>query len=371
MNLINHTAMVAGYTTSHNTDGSECLVVVIKATYRLPYGGEAVELMNEQVAITLADTATDEPGMSAPEYECDYCLEKPKVDVLLLGSAYAPKGIPAGLVPVGLRVGTMTKAFNVHGKRQWRAHLLGAIVGISKAEPFTKQAISYDIAYGGTETGPHQEKALAYALNPIGCGYNPHTSFADGQAVAQTESPMQPVSSPSGSYLPMSFGPLGRNWAQRVRFAGTYDIQWQENDFPFLPNDFDPRYFQSAPEDQQLDELVGGELVILANLTHPALTPSGRLTFHLPNLAMHISLIPKQGVPERVAARADTLVLEPDNQRFTVVWRVVQDLHNDIMRYTAIEIGERPKGHVVKIPLDMLVGELPSQRGGALPGESP
>ncbi|MDQ1829720.1 DUF2169 family type VI secretion system accessory protein [Massilia scottii] len=369
MNLINHTSMAAGYTTIHNQAGSECLVVVVKATYRLPYGGEAVELMQEQLAVTLADTATGEPGLSAPEYECDYCLEKPRVDILLLGSAYAPKGIPAREVPVGLRVGTMTKAFKVYGKRYWKAHLLGAVVGMTKPEPFTKQTISYDIAYGGTETGPKRErKRLAYARNPVGCGYNPHTSFADGLPVAQTESPTDPVTSPAGSYAPMAFGPLGRNWAQRARYAGTYDAHWQDNVFPFLPEDFDARFFQSAPEDQQLPEIVGGELVILANLTHPALTPSGRLQFHLPDLNMNITLTPKEGVAEQIAARADTLLIEPDNQRFTIVWRITKDLHNDILRYKAIEIGERPKGHVIRIPLEVLLGELPSQRGSNLTG---
>ena len=99
------------------------------------------------------------------------------------------------------------------------------------------------------------------------------------------------------------------------------------------------------------------------NLTHPALTPSGRIEFHLPVLSMTVTLVPRQGDQEHVAARADTLLIEPDKQRFTVVWRVVKDLRNDIWRYSSIEIGERPKGHVIKIPLDMVLrGELPSRR---------
>ncbi|NHZ65723.1 DUF2169 family type VI secretion system accessory protein [Massilia genomosp. 1] len=365
MNLINHTRFAAGYTTMHDKTGSECLVVVVKATFRLPCAGEPPAPMEEQVPITLADTATGEPGLSAPEYECDYCLDKPKVDVLLLGSAYAPRAIATGVVPVGLRVGSMAKAFNVHGKRQWRTHLLGAFVGAGKPEPFTRQTISYDIAYGGTENDPEKEAdRLAYARNPVGCGYRPHGKFAHGSPVAQTESPIEPVTSPSGKYAPLSFGPVGRNWEPRIRYAGTYDAQWMEQVYPFLPPDFDARYFQSAPEDQQLAQLGGGEAVMLVNLTHPALTPSGRLEFNLPDLAMHVTFTPRQGGAERVAARADTLVFEPDKQRFTVVWRVVRNLDNDILRFGAIEIGERPKGHVVHIALDVLVDELPSRRRG-------
>ncbi len=371
MNLTNHTRFAAGYTTMHDKAGSECLVVVVKATFRLPCAGELPEPMDEQVAVTLADTATGEPGTSAPEYECDYCLDKPMVDVLLLGSAYAPRGVAADLVPVGLRVGSMSKAFNVLGKRQWRAHLLGALVGIGKAEPFIRQAISYDIAYGGTQTGPQGDAdRLAYARNPVGCGYHPQRASAHGSPVARTESPSDPVTSPRGTYAPLSFGPLGRHWEPRVKYAGTYDANWLEQIFPFLPPDFDARYFQSAPEDQRLAQLEGGESVILVNLTHPALTPSGRLEFTLPDLAMSVTLMARAGSPERVAARADTLVFEPDRQRFTVVWRVVRQLDNDILRFSGIEIGERAPGHIVKIPLEVLAGELPSRRRN-IAGDAP
>ncbi|MBN6151684.1 DUF2169 domain-containing protein [Xanthomonas sp. AmX2] len=37
--------------------------------------------------------------------------------------------------------------------------------------------------------------------------------------------------------------------------------------FPFLPQDFDNRYFQAAPDDQQIPCLRGGEDVLLLNLT--------------------------------------------------------------------------------------------------------
>ncbi|NHZ44548.1 DUF2169 family type VI secretion system accessory protein [Massilia aquatica] len=363
MNLTNHTRFAAGYTTMHDKAGSECLVVVVKATFRLPCAGKPPEPMDEQVPVTLADTATGEPGASAPEYECDYCLDKPMVDVLLLGSAYAPRGVAADMVPVGLRVGSMSKAFNVLGKRQWRAHLRGALVGIGKAEPFIRQAISYDIAYGGTQTGREGAAGRpAYARNPVGCGYHPQRASAHGMPVARTESPSDPVTSPRGTYAPLSFGPLGRHWEPRVKYAGTYDANWLEQVFPFLPPDFDARYFQSAPEDQRLAQLDGGESVILVNLTHPALTPSGRLEFTLPDLAMSVTLTAREGSPERVAARADTLVFEPDRQRFTVVWRVVRQLDNDILRFSGIEIGERAPGHVVKIALEVLAGALPSRR---------
>ena len=51
----------------------------------------------------------------------------------------------------------------------------------------------------------------------------------------------------------MSFGPMGRGWPGRIEYGGTYDQNWIDNIFPFLPPDFDDRYFQMAPPDQQID----------------------------------------------------------------------------------------------------------------------
>lgn len=365
MNLVNHTSLAAKYTTTHNKAGSECLVIVVKATYRLPLAGEPAELLPQQVPIVLADTSTGKPGFTAPEYECEFTLDKPKVDVLLLGTAYAPKGKAVKEVGVGLRVGTLSKAFKVTGKRQWKVHMLGAIASASAIEPFVQQAISYDIAFGGIETGPENESdRAAYLPNPVGVGYYPHSRFADGKPMPQTEELNRPIDSPAGNYPPMAFGPLGRNWQPRSSFAGTYDKKWQDDVYPFLPQDFDHRYFNAAPIDQQLPELAGGETVVLVNLTHPALTPSGRLEFTLPDLAMPVAITPKKGSVEKAMARPDTLLIEPDKQRFSVVWRLVRDLKNDPFQYQTIEVGERPKGIVVKIPLEALAGELPSQRNG-------
>lgn len=40
---------------------------------------------------------------------------------------------------------------------------------------------------------------------------------------------------------------MGRSWQPRLRYAGTYDQHWMDERLPFLPEDFDLRYFQSAP----------------------------------------------------------------------------------------------------------------------------
>jgi hypothetical protein len=330
MNLLNHTRFAASYTTMHDKAGREHLLVVVKATYRLPMGQEAAELLDEQVPIVPADTATGEPGLSAPEYESDFALTKPSCDVLLLGSAYAPGGRPCDKVGVGIVVGEMSKAFMVCGKRAWQAGIFGIAPG--KPETFIRQPISYDIAFGGVERGPKKEEdRAAYLANPVGVGYHTHlrSAWVDGAPMPQTEELNKPVKWPDAKYQPMSFGPLGRSWRPRAQYAGTYDERWQRETYPLLPEDFDDRYFQAAPTDQQLPELRGGERVVLLNLTHPALTPSGRLDFDLPDLSLSVGFQFKCGQQEILPARADTLLLEPDKQRFSVTWRVAYDLYGD------------------------------------------
>ena len=341
MNLINQTPYLAEHTTATDKAGRLHLLLVLKATWRLPLGGEPAQLMAEQVPPVLSDTATAAPGLSAPEYECDFVLHKPRCEVLLLGSVHPLRGMPARVVDAGFRVGDLTKLIRMHGPRQWVADAAGVRPGL--AQPFVRQPISYDLAFGGighyTADAPAPE--AIYLQNPIGIGYQTmlDPAWLHGKPMPQIEAANQPVLRPDQAYAPMSFGPLGRNWAQRACYAGTYDANWQETIFPFLPPDFDVRYFQSAPADQQLDALQGGQGVTLMNLTHPALTPSGRLDFVLPDLALTARCEYKNGALGEHVLRADTLLLEPDKQRFCVVWRLAVPLRRSVTEIEQIAVG--------------------------------
>ena len=83
--------------------------------------------------------------------------------------------------------------------------------------------------------------------------------------------------------FPAGFGILSRSWLLRANYAGTYDQSWIDEKFPFLPDDFDNRYFQSTPADQHLPGLVGGETVRCTNLS-----PEGTFSFELPRVEVPI-----------------------------------------------------------------------------------
>jgi hypothetical protein len=329
--------MVAGYTMGLEPSGRELLVVVIKGTFQLPNNSESVRLHGEQLSLVMADTFTGEPGFSAPVYEVDFAPRKPSCDILLNGSAYAPNGRPATHVPVMLQVGRCVKQFNVLGDRVWQARM--ARIQASRPEPFAKKRISYDVAFGGVDQ-EHEDAAqhAAYVANPVGRGFRKHlkAEWVDGKPLPNTEEVDRPINAPDGDFTPMSFGAVGRNWAPRYTYAGTYDQQWLDDVFPFLPADFDERYFQAAPADQQLALPIGGPEVTLINLT-----PDGHRRFVLPSFEAPVHVFPKRGEREDLKAALDTIVFEPDAERFSMTWRVSRPLKKSMFEIAQVLVGKK------------------------------
>jgi hypothetical protein len=340
MELLNATEMQAGYTMGMRPDGRELLVVVVKGTFEIPKGAEQPELAKEQVPLVEADTFTGEPGLSAPIYESEYAPVKPRCDVLLLGSAYAPHGTTAHRVRVSLRIGHMHKQFDVVGNRVWRSDMFGTAA--TDPEPFTVMPISYDAAFGGLDNlNRDPARHEAYLANPIGRGFYPKSkgSQIDDKPLPNTEEPGKPVGSPEGTYTPMGFGPIGRAWQPRPQYAGTYDQDWIDNVFPFLPSDFDDRYYQSAPLDQQIDYLRGDEEVTLLNLT-----PQEETAFRLPKRDVPITFYLKNYEQKEVDAVGDTLLIEPDLGRFMILWRASLPLRKNMFEVAQVVAGRMPRG---------------------------
>lgn len=340
MELINATRMVAGYTMGIEPSGRELLVVVIKGTFTLPKtSAEPLRLAEEQLPLVMADTFTGAPGFSAPIHEVDFAPRKPRVDVLLLGSAYAPDGRPATRVTVGLRVNGIAKTFAVVGNRVWQAASTG--VSASAPTPFTVMPIGYDRAFGGVDNR-HEDPAkhAAFIRNPVGRGFHRHlkAEWVDGSPLPNTEELSRPVERPDGDYLPMAFGPVGRGWEPRYRYAGTYDQRWLDEDFPFLPPDFDEQYYQAAPLDQQFSGPLGGQEVAMVNLTK-----DGRRSFLLRRFEAPVTIFSKKGEREDYKATLDTIIFEPDHERFTIRWRVCRPLKRNMFEIAQVLVGRRTR----------------------------
>lgn len=340
MNLTNATKFPAAYTMGMEPSGRELLVVVVKATFTIPDEGQEPVPAKQQVPLVEADVFAGEPGLSAPLFECDFAPRKPKCDVILNGTAYAPGGKPAESVPVMLQVGSMSKSFNVVGHRAWVRDPFGWKA--TRPVPFAKMPISYGVAFGGRDlSDPDGKNHRWYGPNHAGVGFhsNLYPPLVEGKPLPNTEEIGRPVGSPDGRYRPMAFGPIGRAWEPRYKLAGTYDQNWLDNVCPFLPADFKDEYYQCSPPDQQVPHPKGGEEVVLVNLT-----PRGRLSFKIPFLDVPVAFFVREGDVDEAPAVPDTVVLEPDAGRFTVVWRATRHLRKNLFEVERIVAGRLSRG---------------------------
>ncbi|MEO7853684.1 MAG: DUF2169 domain-containing protein [Rubrivivax sp.] len=361
MELINATRMLAGYTMGLEVSGRELLVVVIKGTFVLPKPGESVRLADAQLPLVMADTFTGEPGFSAPVHEVDYAPCKHACDVLLVGSAHAPEGRRVTRMRVGLQIGPMEKAFDVVGDRVWQAGLTG--ISASAPQPFDSMPVSYDLAFGGADR--YSDDAAehdAYLLNPVGRGWHKHlkNAWVDGTPLPNSEEIGKAVGSPADKHRPMALGPLARGWPQRARYAGTYNDRWLADVFPFLPEDFDERYYQAAPEDQQVPVPKGPMEVVLSGFT-----ADGVRQFVLPHFEAPVHIFPKKGEQEDLTATLDTIVFEPDHERFTMSWRVARPLKKSMHEIAQVLVGKKGRDwwqqrEQVAVPIPVIM--MPMER---------
>jgi hypothetical protein len=332
--------MSADYGFGMQPDGRQCLIIVIKGTFLFPEkDGAPLRLASEQEPLCRTDSFEGEPGKSPPLYENDFALYKPWCDVLLRGTGYAPDGRPATLVPVALKVGPLVKRFNVVGDRTWQKRAF--ILGTSEPRPFITLPITYARAFGGEDSShPEPAKHRTYLANPVGVGMHINASASiDGARLPNTEEMDRPIRRPDDEYIPMAFGPLGRSWLPRIRYAGTYDQSWLDEVFPFLPADFQDAYYQAAPSDQQLAHPVGAEEVVLLHLT-----PQGRTSFRLPEVSVPVTFIRKRLSSVETEAVLDTIYIEPDVQRVRMCWRTFLPLQRDLFEMSQVFVGEPPRG---------------------------
>lgn len=339
MELLNETPAVAEWTVGFQKDGREFACVVAKMTFALPPDHEKAWLATEQLPITQADEFTGEPGLSAVLLESDFAHEKPNCDVMLNGSAYAPRGVPCETVYVGLHVGPIHKRFAVRGDSVWEKGTMG--FSPSPPTPFAQKTISYEIAYGGTSRSQSEPEAIkTYLENPVGRGFYPldtEVSLA-GRPLANTHEVGKPADSVKGRFRPMSLGAVGRNFKERAVYAGTYDESWQNKHAPFLPKDFDSKHFQAAPRDQQMPYPDGPLEITLENLT-----PDGIRRFWVPFRRIPLLVFEHNRDPQQHNFELDTILIEPDFNRLSLVHRSTIPLRKSVFDLSRIVIGQNAK----------------------------
>jgi len=307
-------------------DGVDSLFTVVKGTFTLADRPLPAE---EQIPIVLADEYYGEPGASSVKVPSDVSLTKPATDVLLVGRAHAPGGRPAAVMDVSLAVGPLGKTVRVFGDRFWRSDGVGLYM--TEPQPFQTMPLVWERAYGGMDrAGP---ELRAEVRNPVGRGYRAADGERqlDGLPLPNLEDPTEPITSWKQSPAPACFAPVCAHWQPRQSYAGTYDEDWQRQRAPYLPTDFDPRFFQLAPPGLVAPgHLQGGEPVEVRGAT-----PSGVLKFQLPMVDLRITYV-LDGDPIVQPANLDTVIIEPDEDRLILAWRAVLQCDKRALRVSEV-----------------------------------
>jgi hypothetical protein len=317
--------------------GREHVVVVAKSTWSIPQSGQRPRPLPPQPLVQV-DEYVGKPGESAMRYGADFARYKQHCDVLFDACAHAPEGKPVNELVAAWKVGSLQKKIRVLGERTWYNSL--GVLRTSESSYFVRQALHYGLAFGGTRSYQQGSQALseAFLANPNGIGWAGSKTSGDieGQPAPCLEALDDPITSPRGKHKAAAFSAIGRHWAPRKDYAGTYDEAWRKNDFPFLPQDYNEQFNQCAPVDQQMGYPKGGEPVILSNMM------LGRpdVRFVLPPFDhMQVRALRTDYSSETLQAVVDTLYFEPEEKRFSAVWRVSLPIRRRLQEFDTIAVG--------------------------------
>ncbi|WP_433937678.1 DUF2169 domain-containing protein [Sorangium cellulosum] len=357
-------------------------VVALKAAYRLvPGGGGEVthrcELAPDDSAgrLLLRDAFEGEVNASSVRAESDVSPFKPRCDVLVRATAWAPGEKPAERWTARLRVtapgaaapgggagardlpgrALIDKTLEVCGPRWFERTADGW--QLTRPEPAASVPVRWEHAFGGrslvsAEPGSPPRLDEVCFTNPVGCGWMearyldalrdagapvpdrvaaPQIERPDSRVthLAVASHPPHAVEAPRMAeiaadypFAPAGLGCVGRAWTPRLQRAGTYDDAWVAGRHPFLPDDFSFAYWNAAPDDQQIPHPDLGLRVELWNLARPDVARDGRVAFELPpHRAFVMAWI--AGLPVPVPAALDTLSVDAESMVVTCVWRAL------------------------------------------------
>jgi hypothetical protein len=299
LQLQNNTPFNADFQIFPNNKGIDTLFIVVKATFDI---SDSITLSKIQIPIHLTDEYCGEPGQSSLKAISEAHIGKSATDILIYGMACSMKQQPTRQLDIGLVLGVIEKFARVYGNRRWENGV------ISPPDLFVNMPLVWERSYGGhdkTREGVNQ----FYENNPLGAGHFLHNNAL-----------LPNIESLSGSNVnnpSIGFGPIPPNWQARAQYAGTYNSEWESQQAPYLPHDFNQRFLNSAPEGQIYPGFIqGGEKVKIIGM-HP---DDVILDFNVPMVSLsaraNISKNDRSG--EFVI---ETISLYPNQKKIALTWR--------------------------------------------------
>lgn len=259
---------------NYDKDGLEVFTNIVKGTFSF-LNDQSLEIAENQIPITFADEYWGNPGESPVKHESDLAVFKPSTDLIMVGYAYHYTGKKIKEMDVQFSVGSVAKRETV------------------KTDEAMDKIPLYLLDHFGQKRGMFHSK-------PKGNGFG---------------------------FFPKQYPP-------RVNFAGTYDDRWQKERSPFLPEDFDYRFFQSAYPDLITDSyLKGTETIGAINVS-----PCGPISLRLTGISIEVETkFEKTSIKER--SNLDTLILDAEEKRLILLWRQMIPCHGMIRDVRGFEIN--------------------------------
>jgi hypothetical protein len=282
--------------------GAYARTVIAKATFVLQLGESG--LAPEQEPVCEQERSWDDNPRSSVHAPSDRAPYKARADVVLVGHAYAPGGMPVRSLVARMVIGEIDKSIEVWCDRGFRLHDGQLLEG----QRFVKSPLRWERAAGGPETN-----------NPVGLRFDAAPDRYGMVAIPNLQPIGMYVSQRSDTFGPVGFGPIAARWPGRQQKLGRHAGSFPEHGWEArpLPADFDYDYFNVAPLDQQVAELRANERIVLENLH----SEHARLVTTLPGLRPRAIVDRATGEREEVALSADTLWIDTDRGVCTLVWR--------------------------------------------------
>ena len=328
LQLENRTPFAADMNLLPDEQGVDTVYLVVKASFQI---GHKLTLADEQAPMRQADVFYGDPETTSIRYASDVHLGKPGTDVIMNGLASAPEGQPVTELDVSLRLGRLKKAVKVYGDRQWVNGV------ISNPQPFTSMPLVYEKAYGGVSIVDGEIES-SDNRNPVGCGYLGDRSpdALNGTPLPNLENPEALITTPQDSPDPACFGFVSPGWEPRFGFCGTYDDEWRSTRAPFMPLDFDSRFFQMAHLDLYTSTpLTGGEEVVIEGMH-----PKGNIAFKIPEVAFNCRL-QVDGEVHSPGLNLETILIEPNRLKLEMTWRAKMACDKKLLKVEKASVSLR------------------------------
>lgn len=281
--------------------GGLSLTACVKAMFRLEHGRD-VTLADQQEPV--GDDRWYDDARSSLAAASDRIPFRPRVDVTLVGCAYAPHGRPVDALVATLTVGELVKAIGVVGDRRWVEGPDG--LEPSAPAPFTRMPLRYERAQRGAD-------------NPVGLDLT-----APPSAGALALPNLEPPDDTSQTGKTIGMGPVAASWRPRARLLGPDAARWVLHPEGPAPPDLDFAFFNAAPPDQQLDLFRSGSRIVLENL-HPTFP---RLETRVPAIRVKAFLLAASGRASEIALRCDTVAIDTERGTLCVCWRGLAAVDN-------------------------------------------